>query len=86
MQGLCLWDTLGCDISPYFGPGSQFINIGLSGGGKVLVHCQMGVSRYIILFESGLHYVKVKHKGAVCFLPFREGFGAYWCQWLAGSA
>ena len=25
-------------------------------------------------------------KGAGCILPLREGSGASWCQWLAGSA
>ena len=44
-QGFCLWDTVGCDISPYFGPAAQFIDDGLSGGGRVMVNCQMGVSR-----------------------------------------
>lgn len=58
-QGLCLWDTLGCDISPYFGPAAQFIHHGLSSGGKVLVNCQMGVSRssalamsYMMLYQG----------------------------------
>ena len=40
-----MWDTLGCDISPYFGPAAQYIHSAMSRGGKVIVNCQMGVSR-----------------------------------------
>ena len=49
MQGFCLWDTVGCDISPYFGPAAQFIHTALEGGGKVVINCQMGVSRSSVL-------------------------------------
>ena len=44
-QGFCLWDTTGCDISPYFGCGSDFIARAVGSGGKVMINCQMGVSR-----------------------------------------
>ena len=34
-----------------------------------------------------LSIIFIQHrKGAVCILPFREGFCAFWCEWLAGSA
>ena len=49
MQGFCLWDTVGCDISGYFGPAAQLIHTALEGGGKVVINCQMGVSRSSVL-------------------------------------
>ena len=49
LQGFCLWDTVGCDISGYFGPAAQFIHTALEGGGKVVINCQMGVSRSSVL-------------------------------------
>ena len=44
-QGFCLMDTTGCSIAPYFRPAAQFISAGLRTGGRVMVNCQMGVSR-----------------------------------------
>ena len=38
-------DTTGCIIAPYFRPAAQFISAGLRNGGRVMVNCQMGVSR-----------------------------------------
>ena len=49
VQGFCLWDTVGCDISDYFGPAAQYIHTALEGGGKVVINCQMGVSRSSVL-------------------------------------
>ena len=40
---------MGCDISGYFGPAAQFIHTALQGGGKVVINCQMGVSRSSVL-------------------------------------
>ena len=40
---------MGCDISGYFGPAAQFIHTALEGGGKVVINCQMGVSRSSVL-------------------------------------
>ena len=64
-QGFCLWDTLGCDISPHFGPGAEFIHSGLSGGGKVLVNCQMGVSRSSALALA--YMILYRYRGSTCY-------------------
>ena len=40
---------MGCHISGYFGPAAQFIHTALEGGGKVVINCQMGVSRSSVL-------------------------------------
>ena len=44
-QGLQLWDHTCVRILPYLGCADEFIASGMKNGGKVLVHCQMGVSR-----------------------------------------
>ena len=44
-QGLQLWDHTCVRILPYLGCADEFIAAGMKNGGKVLVHCQMGVSR-----------------------------------------
>ena len=44
-QGLQLWDHNCVRILPYLGCANEFIADGMDSGGRVLVHCQMGVSR-----------------------------------------
>ena len=45
-QGLQVWDSTRVRMTPYFGCANDFIAMALNGGGgKCLVHCQMGVSR-----------------------------------------
>ena len=44
-QGLQLWDHTCVRILPYLGCANEFIASGMSSGGRVLVNCQMGVSR-----------------------------------------
>ena len=44
-QGLQLWDHTHVKILPYLGCADEFIASGIANGGRVLVHCQMGVSR-----------------------------------------
>ena len=43
--GFPLWDNPSCNLLPYFGVASEFIDDAMSRGGKCLVNCQMGVSR-----------------------------------------
>ncbi|KAG7263382.1 hypothetical protein CRUP_000571 [Coryphaenoides rupestris] len=43
--GVAAADHKGFDLSPFFGPVSEFIRDGLAQNGKVLVHCIMGLSR-----------------------------------------
>ena len=43
--GFPLWDNPCCNLIPYFGCASEFIDNAVSSGGKCLVNCQMGVSR-----------------------------------------
>ena len=43
--GFPLWDTPSCNLLPYFGCASEFIDNAILSGGKCLVNCQMGVSR-----------------------------------------
>lgn len=43
--GLKLLDIPSANIAQYFEDGAQFIEEALSAGGKVLVHCFMGISR-----------------------------------------
>ena len=43
--GLQLWDSTKVRILPFLGCANEFIAAALAGGGKCLVHCQMGVSR-----------------------------------------
>ena len=44
-QGLQLWDHTCVRILPYLGCADEFIASGMKNGGRVLVNCQMGVSR-----------------------------------------
>ena len=44
-QGIQLWDHNCVKILPYLGCANEFIASGINSGGRVLVHCQMGVSR-----------------------------------------
>ena len=43
--GLPLWDTPLCNILPYLGAAADIINTVVSSGGRIMVNCQMGVSR-----------------------------------------
>lgn len=44
-MGLHLEDSPGVNISQYFYPAASFIAEGLANGGRVFVHCMVGVSR-----------------------------------------
>ena len=59
-QGLQLWDHPNVKILPYLGCADEFISKALGGGGKCLVHCQMGVSRSadIYLFFGGGGFIQ----------------------------
>ena len=43
--GLPLWDTPLCNILPYLGAAADTINTVVTSGGRIMVNCQMGVSR-----------------------------------------
>ena len=43
--GFPLWDHPNCNLVPYFGCASDYIEDAILSGGKCLVNCQMGVSR-----------------------------------------
>ncbi|XP_040577973.1 uncharacterized protein [Lepeophtheirus salmonis] len=57
-QGFELWDHPGVNIQKYFGPANEFISSCIEGGGRVLVHCQMGVSRSCVCAMSYLMLTK----------------------------
>ena len=44
-HGINLMDTESCKIEKHFDQSIDFINEALSGGGKILIHCFMGISR-----------------------------------------
>ena len=54
-QGLQLWDHPNVKILPYLGCADEFISKALGGGGKCLVHCQMGVSRLAEVLQFFRH-------------------------------
>ena len=44
--GFTLWDTPLCSILPYTGAAADIINSVVTSGGRIMVSCQMGVSRW----------------------------------------
>ena len=46
-EGFTLWDSPICSILPYLGAASDFIERALKAEGRVMVCCQMGVSRFV---------------------------------------
>ena len=62
-QGVKLWDSNKVRILPYFGCFNEFISSAIKGGGKCLVHCQMGVSRSCT--------------AAMVYMMMTEGWDAY---------
>ncbi|XP_008427995.1 dual specificity protein phosphatase 13 [Poecilia reticulata] len=46
------------DLSPFFRPAAEFIHLALSSGGKIFVHCAVGVSRSAALV---LAYLMIRH-------------------------
>ena len=44
-HGLPLWDNPICNIGPYLPATADIINDAIVNGGKIIVTCQMGVSR-----------------------------------------
>ncbi len=58
-QGLQIWDSTKVRILPFFGCADEFISTAIAGGGKCLVHCQMGVSRSC---SSAMAYMMLTEK------------------------
>ena len=58
--GFPLWDAPGCNLIPYLGCAAEYIHGAIDeSGGKILINCQMGVSRssscglaYLMLYKS----------------------------------
>ncbi len=57
-------DTERVDISQYFEPAHVFMRNALAHGGKVLVHCQMGISRSATILLS--YVCATKTDGVLC--------------------
>ncbi|QQP52134.1 Testis/ seletal muscle dual specificty phosphatase, partial [Caligus rogercresseyi] len=71
-QGFELWDHPGVNIERYFGPANEFIASCIDGGGRILIHCQMGVSRscvcamsYLMLTKDFLLWKPLKYSAPV---------------------
>ena len=54
-----MWDQTNVNILPYLGCASEFIKTAMTEGQKILVNCQMGVSRsctaamaYLMIYEG----------------------------------
>uniref|UniRef100_A0A1B6CWU0 Dual specificity protein phosphatase n=1 Tax=Clastoptera arizonana TaxID=38151 RepID=A0A1B6CWU0_9HEMI len=62
-MGVCLMDLPVTNISVYFERVADFIENGIKNGGKVLVHCVMGVSRSS---TSVLAYLMLKERLSAC--------------------
>ena len=59
LQGLPLWDSTDVKIQQYLGCAAEFIKSAMDTGQKILVNCQMGVSRscsaamaYLMIYEG----------------------------------
>ncbi len=44
-KGFLMWDSTWFDVSPFIGDSVDFISAAMNSGGRILVNCQMGVSR-----------------------------------------
>ena len=53
--GLPLWDTPLCNILPYLGAAADIINTVVTSGGRIMVNCQMGVSRLELMVMSCIY-------------------------------
>ena len=65
--GFPLWDTPTCNILPFVGCAADFIEEAISGGGKCLVNCQMGVSRSA---SCAMSYLMIKQVSMLCFFIY----------------
>ena len=67
--GLPLWDNPICNIGPYLAAAADIINDAIVNDGKIIVTCQMGVSRYIDKFNLKINTIHIYNGRSTLVIP-----------------